>query len=244
MLRAALGLWRGFHDGTVSAAESGRRGAELKGAWTEHLAPRELSDPDNQRLLDGLGWHHERGNLVRFLDDPSIPPTNNAAERALRPAVIARKVSQCSKTWDGAEAFAAFLILPRAQELVGSDWAEHTLVALVRNVARNARRLHAHARPHTSETGTVEALRANRELAEELITREWLNRMAEADPRRRALAATAIGVRGDQGTEALHRLLACMDDRHSTRAGIFCFRVRTGSKRSPLSSSRFSAAFG
>jgi hypothetical protein len=26
----------------------------------------------------------------------------------LRPAVIARKVSQCSKTWSGADAFAAF----------------------------------------------------------------------------------------------------------------------------------------
>jgi hypothetical protein len=29
-------------------------------------------------------------------------------ERVLRPAVIARKVSQCSKTWPGAHAFAAF----------------------------------------------------------------------------------------------------------------------------------------
>jgi RNA polymerase sigma-70 factor (ECF subfamily) len=57
------------------------------------------------------------------------------------------------------EAFTAFLILPRAQELVGSDWAEHTLVALVRNVARNARRLHAHARPHVSDAGTVGSLR-------------------------------------------------------------------------------------
>ena len=31
----------------------------------------------------------DRGNLLRFLDDPSIEPTNNRAERALRPAVIA-----------------------------------------------------------------------------------------------------------------------------------------------------------
>src|SRR5882672_9368147 len=46
------------------------------------------------------------------------------------------------------EAFTAFLILPQAQDLVGSDWSEHTLAALVRNIARNARRLHAHARPH------------------------------------------------------------------------------------------------
>ena len=45
---------------------------------------------------------------MRFLNDPSIEPSNNRAERALRPAVIARKVSQCSKNTQGAEAFAAF----------------------------------------------------------------------------------------------------------------------------------------
>jgi ATP/ADP translocase len=54
----------------------------------------------------------------------------------------------------------------------------------------------------------LESLRADRALAQQLITRDWLRNMAEsAQPRRRALAACAIGVRGDQGTEALHRLL-------------------------------------
>ena len=67
-----------------------------------------MPDPDNQRLLNELGRHNDRGNLLRFLDDPSIEPTNNRAERALRGAVIARKVSQCSKTDEGTEAFSAF----------------------------------------------------------------------------------------------------------------------------------------
>ena len=52
--------------------------------------------------LHELGWHDDRGNLLRFLDDPSM--TNNRAERALRPAVIARKVSHCSKNDGGADA--------------------------------------------------------------------------------------------------------------------------------------------
>ena len=43
---------------------------------------------------------------MRFLEDPSIPPTNNAAERALRSGVIARKVSHCSKTQRGADGYA------------------------------------------------------------------------------------------------------------------------------------------
>ncbi|GAA4010835.1 IS66-like element ISH10 family transposase [Deinococcus rubellus] len=62
-----------------------------------------LQSKVNERLRKGLLKHHQRGNLLRFLEDPSIPPTNNAAERALRSGVIARKVSQCSKTQRGAD---------------------------------------------------------------------------------------------------------------------------------------------
>jgi hypothetical protein len=58
-------------------------------------------DPNNQRLLDELGRCHDAGSLVRFLDDPSIEPTDNRAERTLRPALIARTVSQCIKTARG-----------------------------------------------------------------------------------------------------------------------------------------------
>ncbi len=54
----------------------------------------------------------------------------------------------------------------------------------------------------------IEALREHRETAEQLITREWLKPMAGSpDANMRALAAAAIGLRGDQGTEALHSLL-------------------------------------
>jgi hypothetical protein len=38
-----------------------------------------------------------------------IEPTNNRAERDLRPAVIARKVSHCAKNERGARAFVAFI---------------------------------------------------------------------------------------------------------------------------------------
>ena len=75
LLEEALALWHEFHAGTVDLAEYHRRGEELKAAVSDHLRPRTLSHADNQRLLNELGWHHERGNLVRFLDDPAIPPT-------------------------------------------------------------------------------------------------------------------------------------------------------------------------
>ena len=73
------------------------------------LRDRPLRNRDNQRLLEGIGLQHDRYNLLRFLEDPQVEPTNNRAERALRPAVIRRKVSQCSKTEAGARTFEAFL---------------------------------------------------------------------------------------------------------------------------------------
>jgi transposase len=124
MLQEGLGLWHAVHEGTVNLAEYHRRGVELKAAVSYHLRRRTLSDPDNRRLLNELGWHHARGNLVRFLDDPAIPPTNNAGERSLRPAVIARKVSQCSKTDGGAEAFSAFCSVIRTAMKQGWDGVE------------------------------------------------------------------------------------------------------------------------
>ena len=55
------------------------------------------------------------------LDDPSIEPTNNRAERALRGAVIARKVSHCSKNVGGADAFSAFTSVIRTLARNGGD---------------------------------------------------------------------------------------------------------------------------
>jgi hypothetical protein len=55
-----------------------------------------------------LCHYHQWGELLRFLEQVEVEPTSNRVGRELRPAVIARKVSQCSKTWSGADAFAAF----------------------------------------------------------------------------------------------------------------------------------------
>ncbi len=106
LLQEAMELWRAYHAGEVRDLPAAAK--PLQEAITHHLRDRVLPDRDNQRLLDEIGWHHDRGNLLRFLDDPSIEPTNNRAERALRPAVIARKVSQCSKNEMGAYTFSAF----------------------------------------------------------------------------------------------------------------------------------------
>jgi transposase len=106
LLRLAVGLWEQYHYGDREEFE--RWVPEVRLALSYHLRERPLKDQGNQKLLRMLRRYHQRGDLLRFLEDPSIEPTNNRVERMLRPAVIARKVSQCSKTWSGADAFAAF----------------------------------------------------------------------------------------------------------------------------------------
>lgn len=120
LLQEAMQLWRAGQAGEVP--DFATEAHIVWDAITYHLRPRLLSDPDNQRLLNGIGRQHDRGHLLRFLEDPQVEPTNNRAERVLRPAVIARKVSQCSKNQAGAQAFAAFksVVQTLAKQGVGS----------------------------------------------------------------------------------------------------------------------------
>jgi hypothetical protein len=110
LMREAIALW---HEVTNADKPMDRLGdylprvAALEQKLDEHLRPRTVSDADNQRLLDGIGEVHRRGELTQFLRKPDeVEPTNNRAERGLRSAVIARKVSQCSKNERGSHAYA------------------------------------------------------------------------------------------------------------------------------------------
>jgi rRNA maturation protein Nop10 len=106
-LREALDLWKIYESGGMEFREYRERGEKIESKLTAQLRHRRLRDADNQRLLDGIGRQHDCGRVLLFLLDPAIEPTNNRAERGLRPAVIARKVSQCSKNEKGAATFEA-----------------------------------------------------------------------------------------------------------------------------------------
>ena len=96
---------------------------DLETRLTWHLRDRILIDDDNQRLLNGIGSQMDRDRILTFLKVPGVDPTNNRAERMLRLAVIARKVSHCSKNERGAYASAAFLSLIQTARKTTSDFA-------------------------------------------------------------------------------------------------------------------------
>jgi transposase len=61
-------------------------------------------------------------DLVVWLIEPAVEPTNNAAERALRGAVVSRKTSFGSRSKRGAQAFARMLSIIMTWERQGKDF--------------------------------------------------------------------------------------------------------------------------
>jgi len=131
ILREAIKIWRDNKEGTIAEREFRRLGKEIDVELTWHLRDRKLKDPDNQRLLDGIGKQHDKGRVLLFLEEPEVEPTNNRAERGLRPAVIARKVSQCSKNDTGERQFETLKSITATLKLRGQDVAQG-LAALLR----------------------------------------------------------------------------------------------------------------
>ena len=72
--------------------------------------------------------------VVAFVSDPNLPPTNNEAERALRHAVIARRISFGTRTDEGSRFYAAGLSVVDTCRKRGVDpWAYAcTLIAAAR----------------------------------------------------------------------------------------------------------------
>ena len=88
-------------------------------AELDRLLAGTYTDPDNARLAKRLRKHRE--HLLRFLDHDGVDATNNLAEREIRPAVIARKLSAGNRTEAGAETHAVLASLLRTCHRRGHD---------------------------------------------------------------------------------------------------------------------------
>ena len=91
-------------------------------AALDRLLDRHLTDPDNARFAKTL--RKQRPRLLTFLYHDAVPPTNNAAERELRPAVVVRKTGGCNRTDAGAHAHAILASVLRTCQKQGFDPVE------------------------------------------------------------------------------------------------------------------------
>jgi transposase len=99
LLETSLELRDRYERGEIS--EHGVRSATGKlEAQLDRMLGTHRQNPANRRLARHL--EHERLWLFTFLHCPGLDATNNAAERAIRGMVIARKVWGGNRTWEGA----------------------------------------------------------------------------------------------------------------------------------------------
>jgi hypothetical protein len=100
----------------------------LHGLWTatgrlevklDRLLARTYRDPANRRLAKHLG--HERPYLFTFLYCPGLDATNNAAERAIRALIGARKNWGGNRTPNGAHAQAVLTSLLQTAKQQGKN---------------------------------------------------------------------------------------------------------------------------
>jgi hypothetical protein len=102
---------------------------ELLDKRLEELSRRRWDDADAMRLTNRLSKY--RSKLTTFLHRDEVDGTNNAAERALRPAVVMRKITGGSRSAAGARAWAIAASVMRTAQQQGRDVLE-TLKTLLR----------------------------------------------------------------------------------------------------------------
>jgi transposase len=85
----------------------------------DHLAQESYDEPNARRL--GKRLRRYQKELTAFLWDKDLDGTNNAAERALRPAVVARKISGGNLSEQGADSWATVASLLRTAVQQGKN---------------------------------------------------------------------------------------------------------------------------
>jgi transposase len=85
------------------------------------------------------------GEWLVFLDDPRVPPTNNLAERALRPLVVLRKITFGSRSDAGADRMAKIMTVGETARRHGHRASDIYFELYTRPPDRVLRRLYADA---------------------------------------------------------------------------------------------------
>lgn len=115
-----------FHRMAVRGEIDAALLAEKRGhfeAWVDRLVHQPVGDAGDVRIQNRLA--KQRPHLLTCLYDLNADPTNNAAERALRPAVIARKLSCGNKTERGKRTWEILTSLAQSLHQQGRDFIAH-----------------------------------------------------------------------------------------------------------------------
>ena len=118
LLRKALAVRDRYQAGELSEHGQCTAGGRIA-AQMERLLDKDYRTAANRRLAKHL--RHESPYLFTFLHCPEIEATNNRGERAIRPAVMARRLCGGSRTWNGARTQQILTSVLRTSQQQGKD---------------------------------------------------------------------------------------------------------------------------
>jgi hypothetical protein len=116
LVRDAIRLWR--RQEKLAPERYGAR-RDLLHRRLQQLIETPWEDSQARRLVKRLRRH--QSDLFTFVDQPGVPFDNNAAERAIRPAVIIRKNSYGNRSERGADVQAVLMSVFRTLKQRGHD---------------------------------------------------------------------------------------------------------------------------
>ena len=119
LLRGAIHLKHRLQDQQITPHGFCVARGQLAAALDRLLAGH-YTDPDNAKLAKLLRKH--RSQLLVFLDDQAVAPTNARAEQEIRPAVVVRKTSACNRSPTGAATHAILTSLIRTCHKQGQSF--------------------------------------------------------------------------------------------------------------------------
>lgn len=114
-------------DGTFSPEELAVKRAGLQD-WADRLLDQPRTQLGDVKVQNRL--KKQRPHLLQSLYDLAAEPTNNRAERALRPAVIARKISCGNKTETGRATWEILTSIAQTCHQRGLDFLDYTAARL------------------------------------------------------------------------------------------------------------------
>ena len=120
LFKEVLALYRARSSLAVEAFAAER---SRIAAAAERLLEEPVERPQEAAIRNRLA--KQREHLLVCLEEPAAEPTNNRAERALRPAVIARKLSCGNKTRRGKHAWEILASLAQTCAQTGQDFVEY-----------------------------------------------------------------------------------------------------------------------
>jgi FtsZ-binding cell division protein ZapB len=118
VFKQTINVWNEYREGTKVIQDLVKEKARAAARLVDLLLS-PIKHKDTRRLRKRIIRHHEE--LFTFLDNPAVEPTNNRAERQLRPLVIMRKVTFGNRSATGALNLAVLMSIIQTGVLNGID---------------------------------------------------------------------------------------------------------------------------